>query len=97
MPPKAGAGSGNRDDSPRTADTSPPAPLQGMGWGHMPKYLIDQDIHDKRLLSITGRHLKGGQVDVVAARRREAPHGPIANRLWSHIEEQAPAFVQAIH
>jgi DNA-binding transcriptional LysR family regulator len=71
--------------------------LQGMGWGHMPKYLIDQDLRDKRLLSIAGRYLKGGQVDVVAARRREAPHGPIANRLWSYIEEQAPAFVQAIH
>jgi DNA-binding transcriptional LysR family regulator len=70
--------------------------LQGMGWGHMPEYLIDQDLRDKRLLSITGEHLKGGQVEVVAARRREAPHGPIAHRLWNYIGEQAPAFVQAI-
>jgi hypothetical protein len=61
----------------------------------MPKYLVEQDLRDKRLLNITGRHLRGGQADIVAA-GREAPHGPIANRLWSYIEEQAPAFVEAI-
>src|SRR6266436_4410655 len=70
--------------------------LQGMGWGHMPKYLVEQDLRHKRLINITGRHLRGGQADIVAARRREAPDGPIANRLWSYIEEQAPAFVEAI-
>jgi DNA-binding transcriptional LysR family regulator len=71
--------------------------LQGMGWGHMPKYLVEQDLRHKRLINITGRHLRGGQADIVAARRREAPHGPIANRLWRYIEEQAPAFVEAIN
>jgi hypothetical protein len=62
----------------------------------MPKYLVEQDVRDGRLLDITGRHLRGGQADIVAARRREVPHGPIANRLWRYIEEQAPAFGQAV-
>lgn len=66
--------------------------LQGMGWGHMPRFLIEQDLHGKRLLDISGKHLKGGQVEVVASRRRDAPHGPIARRLWSYIQEQAPEF-----
>jgi hypothetical protein len=44
----------------------------------MPKYLIEADLRSKRLIDISGRHLKGGRV---AARRREAPHGPIAHRL----------------
>jgi len=70
--------------------------LQGMGWGHMPIYLIEQDLRDNRLVDISGRHLRGGQVDVVAARRREAPHGPIAHRLWRYIEEQASAFVKTL-
>src|ERR1700751_488280 len=52
--------------------------LQGMGWGHMPKYLIEGDLLKKRLLDLTGKHLKGGQVDLVAARLRTAPHGPVA-------------------
>ena len=70
--------------------------LQGMGWGHMPRHLIDQDLRAKRLLDITGRYLKGGLVELVAARRREALHGPIANRLWTYIEEQTSAFIKAV-
>jgi DNA-binding transcriptional LysR family regulator len=69
--------------------------LQGMGWGHLPRYLIKQNLRDGSLLPITGRHFKGGQVDLVAARRRNAPHGPIANRLWQFIEEQAAELVAA--
>jgi len=64
--------------------------LQGMGWGHMPRYLVEQDLRDRRLLAITGRHFKGGRADIVAARRRDVSHGPIAHRLWRYIEEQAP-------
>jgi DNA-binding transcriptional LysR family regulator len=67
--------------------------LQGMGWGHMPRYLIEQDLRDGRLLAITGQHFKGGQIDLVAARRRQAPHGPIANRLWQFVGEQARSFL----
>jgi DNA-binding transcriptional LysR family regulator len=69
--------------------------LQGMGWGHMPKFLIDQDLRKKRLLDISGKHLRGGAVEIVAARRRQAPHGPVASRLWRYIGEQANAFVDA--
>jgi DNA-binding transcriptional LysR family regulator len=67
--------------------------LQGMGWGHMPKFLIEQDLRKKRLLDISGKHLRGGMTEIVAARRREAPFGPIASRLWRYIGEQAKAFV----
>ena len=66
--------------------------LQGMGWGHMPHYLIAQNLRDKSLLPITGKHFKGGRVELVAARRRNTPHGPIANRLWQFVGEQAAEF-----
>jgi DNA-binding transcriptional LysR family regulator len=69
--------------------------LQGMGWGHMPRYMIEQDLRERRLLSIAGKHFPGSQVDLVAARRREAPHGPIANRLWQFITEQAERIIPA--
>ena len=71
--------------------------LQGMGWGHMPKYLIEQDLRRGRLLPITGKHFKGGQAELVAARRRDIPHGPIANRLWRFIGEQAAKFDAAVN
>jgi DNA-binding transcriptional LysR family regulator len=69
--------------------------LQGMGWGHMPRFLIDQDLRKKRLLDISGKHLRGGVAEIVAARRREAPHGPVASRLWRYIGERANVFVEA--
>lgn len=69
--------------------------LQGMGWGHMPRYLIEQDLREKRLLSISGKHFPGGRVELVAARLRYAPHGPIANRLWQFIAEQATRLIPA--
>jgi DNA-binding transcriptional LysR family regulator len=71
--------------------------LQGMGWGHMPKYLIEQDLRRGRLLPITGKYFKGGQAELVAARRRDSPHGPIANRLWHFISEQAAKFDAAVN
>ena len=69
--------------------------LQGMGRGHMPRYLIEQNLRDGSLLSIAGRHFRGGQVELVAARRRNTPHGPIANRLWQFIGDQAAEIIPA--
>ena len=70
--------------------------VQGMGWGHMPRYLIEQDLRKGRLLPITGKYFKGGQVELVAARRRLSPHGPIADRLWQYIAERARGFVKTM-
>ncbi len=63
--------------------------LQGMGWGHMPRYIIERDLRDKTLLPITGKNFRGGQVELVAARLRDAPHGPVAKRLWQYVADQA--------
>ncbi len=66
--------------------------LQGMGWGHMPGFLVERELRDGRLISIKGRHFPGGETDIVAARLRNQPHGPVAGRLWQYIAEQAPAL-----
>jgi len=70
--------------------------LQGMGWGHMPTFMIAEELRDGRLLSIAGKHLRGGAGEVVAARRRDRPHGPVADRLWQFIDQQASALRKAI-
>jgi DNA-binding transcriptional LysR family regulator len=69
--------------------------LQGMGWGHLPEYLIKQDLRAGRLLAITGRYFKGGRAELVAARLRNAPHGPVAKRLWQFIGDETSDFVAA--
>jgi len=63
--------------------------LQGMGWGHMPGHLVDEDLATGRLVALRGPGLAGGRAELVAARRRDAPHGPVAERLWAHIDQQA--------
>src|ERR1051326_859970 len=35
--------------------------MQGMGWGHLPHYLIEQELRDGTLLPITGKYFKGGR------------------------------------
>lgn len=66
--------------------------LQGAAWGHLHDYLIQNELRDGRLLSIGGRHLQGGRIEITAARRRDLPHGPIANRLWQYLRGAAADF-----
>jgi DNA-binding transcriptional LysR family regulator len=70
--------------------------LQRMGWGHMPTYLIADELRDGRLVSIAGSQLRGGTGEIVAARRSDRPHGPVAERLWRFIAAEAPALRDAV-
>ncbi len=67
--------------------------LQGMGWGHMPLHLIDKELRSGKLLSLEGRHFKRTRLDIVAARLRHRPAGPVAEALWhslaGHAETQS--------
>lgn len=66
--------------------------LQGMAWGHLPRFLIERELAKGQLQAITSRHLPGRTEELVAARRRDRPHGPVANRLWEFLQAQAGAF-----
>ena len=63
--------------------------LQGMARGHMPLFMVAQELQDGRLLSIAGKHFPGNSVRLAAARLRNGSHGPVASRLWDYIAEQA--------
>lgn len=64
--------------------------LQGMAWGHLPRFMIEEELRDGRLLSIAGRHFPGITEELVVGRRRDRPHGPVAERLWEELEAQTP-------
>lgn len=70
--------------------------LQGLAWGHMPQFLVDRELQKGQLLSIAGKYLPGRIETLVLARRRDRPHGPIANRLWGFIQEQIPNLRSAM-
>jgi DNA-binding transcriptional LysR family regulator len=65
--------------------------LQGMGWGNMPTFLVEDELATGRLLSIRGDHFRGGEAPLVAARLRSRPAGPVAERLWRHIRDESRA------
>ena len=62
--------------------------LHGLAWGHLPKFLVEQELRDGNLLSIAGQHFPGVVEDLVVARRRDKPQGPIATRLWEFLGRQ---------
>lgn len=68
----------------------------GLAWGHMPHFLVADELADGRLLSIAGRHLPGRSERLVAARRSDRAHGPVAARLWDHLQAQAPQLRAAL-
>ncbi|HEV2502870.1 MAG TPA: LysR family transcriptional regulator [Mesorhizobium sp.] len=71
--------------------------LRGMAWGHLPRFMIEDELRSGRLLSIAGEHFPGVEIDLVAARRRDRPHGPVAARLWEHIQTCAQDFGGSLH
>ena len=70
--------------------------LQGMGWGHMPRFLVEDELRSGKLISIAGRHFKGASVPLAAIRRRDTPHGPVARQLWQFIAERAKGLSRAL-
>ncbi|SFO71416.1 DNA-binding transcriptional regulator, LysR family [Mesorhizobium sp. NFR06] len=61
--------------------------LHGLAWGHLPEWLIEDELRDGRLISIAGRHIPGRADSVAAVRRRDRPHGPVAEALWQHLRD----------
>jgi DNA-binding transcriptional LysR family regulator len=59
--------------------------MHGMAWGHLPAFLIEEEVRDGRLLSLAGRHLPGRVETLGATRRRDQQHGPVADALWNGI------------
>lgn len=70
--------------------------MQGAAWGHMPDYLVEKELRSNKLVSIAGKHFKGGSVDIVAARLRNQPQGPVASRLWQFVKDNAVHFNQKV-
>jgi DNA-binding transcriptional LysR family regulator len=70
--------------------------VHGLAWGHLPHFLIEEELRDGRLVALTGRHYPGVTEALVAARRRDRPHGPAANRLWHYLETEMAARLDGL-
>lgn len=63
--------------------------LQGLGWGHMPDFLVEAELKDGRLIALTNSYFRGGIIELVAARRAGRAHGPAASALWRLLQCKA--------
>ena len=63
--------------------------VQGLGWGHMPDYLVADELADGTLISFANEYFRGSVVRLVAARKVARPHGPIAAKLWDVLRAQS--------
>lgn len=61
--------------------------LHGLAWGHLPRHLIADELADGRLRDLSGPHLPGRREELVVARLRDRAHGPVAQRLWSFLQQ----------
>lgn len=64
--------------------------MQALAWGHLPDFLIEAELRSGALKSLASRWLPGHTETLVAARRRNASHGPVAQRLWACLQANAP-------
>jgi DNA-binding transcriptional LysR family regulator len=63
--------------------------VQGLGWGHMPDYLVADEVADGRLISFANEYFRGSVAHLVAARKVGRPRGPIAAKLWDVLRAQS--------
>ncbi|MBR0895441.1 LysR family transcriptional regulator [Bradyrhizobium tropiciagri] len=60
--------------------------LHRLAWGHLPEWLIEDELRDGTLISIAGANFPGREEDLAAVRHRQHAHGPVAEALWLHLE-----------
>ena len=65
--------------------------LHGLAWGHLPGWLIEDELRDRTLISIAGPHLPGRADKVAGIRRRRSSYGPVAEALWAAIRQHVDA------
>lgn len=59
--------------------------LQKMAWGHMPHFLIEDDLKSGKLVSLEGKYIKSSTKDIVVSRLQKKNHGTMAILLWDSL------------
>lgn len=59
--------------------------LNRLAWGHLPDFMVEQDLKSGALLNLQARHLPGRWETLASMRTLDRPHGPVAEALWQWI------------
>lgn len=55
----------------------------GMGWGGLPEHVVAPRLRDGSLVALAIREFDVEAIELCVIRRRDRPHGPVAQALWS--------------
>ena len=61
--------------------------VNGLGWGHMPDFLIQNELADGSLISIAGPYIKEKFIDISCVRLRKPKYGPMETALWNALAD----------
>ncbi len=61
--------------------------VEGMAWGHLPDFLISQELASGQLVSISGKNIRSNTLKIVAARRSNISHDNIAQKFWEFLKQ----------
>ncbi|MES0371843.1 MAG: substrate-binding domain-containing protein, partial [Mariprofundaceae bacterium] len=59
----------------------------GLGWGRMPRHMVEDEINSGELLMLSGDGLAPIETDVKAVRKKNRPMGPVTSELWKQLQQ----------
>ena len=57
--------------------------LAGMGWGGLPRHLIEPDLRRGTLVQLAVREFQSSSIALFLVRRRDRGPGVVASKLWT--------------
>jgi DNA-binding transcriptional LysR family regulator len=62
----------------------------GMGWGGLPRHLVDKELRRGTLVELVVREFRSGSLPLYVVRRRDRAAGVVARALWEGLLAAAP-------
>lgn len=59
----------------------------GMGWGRMPRHMVEDEINNGRLTVLTSKDFPAQTLSLKMIRKKNKPVGPVAARLWQLLQQ----------
>ena len=65
--------------------------LAGMGWGGLPEHVVAEALAARVLVRLEVPEFEVQAMELFAMRRRDRPHGVVAQALWEALGRSGPA------
>ena len=65
--------------------------LAGMGWGGLPEHVVADALASRILVHLEVPEFEVRTMELFAMRRRDRPHGVVAQALWEALARREPA------